>query len=744
MQTVRISRCVSILATALLALMTGVSGAAEWKAGDRLVTIRDAPVQVGTRTVATVPEGTELVANAVQGDWVAVMLSQDGREITGWIEAKHLSARSSSREAPERRRRKVNTTTVRTAVGTMIVASIPEVIAALDEGEQLKWDYSVTFSCRGDTIATIDRISRRYVDTRGETWTSSGGEWESDDITVPTQGGVQYSSWVRKRELRDGTLVIGFSGRDAKGSAFEGRVTAKLVEGSPKRASSNSGEEMPQATVLSIRESQRQILAASKAWKVEVVCDFPHDAQKEDVTGLRKECEAVLRSGGFQIDDQAPALMLKVRVFGAAKPESYSGAGRRYTGAEVTVNATIETADSRKEAILEFSEAVGSVSPPQSISGGYEAMADAPYSEACQYGRDFHTQLLSVIHAVKGAEAVYRFRSDQDMRVRGHVLAFANASGDRSFVPLLIEELLTGRGNWELGEVAACLGNLGDAKAVEPLSMSLVDEHGNVWEPAASALARLGDAKAIPHLRRALLGATSKPNPVASALRDLQWHPETAKEKVIYWLALDEPNNVKQLQAEATPVLFELVNAEKWAAVTAAQMLGELRERSAVESLSRVLLGGTSSNPWEGRLLRTAAATALAEIAGPKTIEPLAMALMSDGDSGVRKACATGLGKAGGETAFKSLVQAVLADKDAEVVMAAEDALGQSKDRGAVECLSKSLDHNNAGVRIHAAHALKSIGEAQAVAALQKRLNAEKDEEVRKAMAQALAALSNR
>lgn len=764
MPTNRTSRIVSVVFQGLLALTTGISAAAEWKAGDRLVTVKDAPVQVGTRTVATVPVGTEVVANAVQGEWVAVVLSQDGREITGWIEAKHLSARSSSRDASERRRRKVNTTTVRTSAGTTIVASIPQTIAALHEpawvpppsaagevsnpkstatindGDQLKWDYSVTFSCKGDANATIDRIGERYLDGHGETWTGSSGEWHSTDITVPTQGGIQYSSWVRKRELKDGTLVVGFSGRDAKGSAFEGRVTAKLVEGKPKRASSNDEEAMPQAAVLSIRESQQQILAASKTWKVEIVCDFPHDPQKEDVTGLRKECEAVLKSGGFQVDNQAPALVLRVRVFGAAKPESYSGAGRRYTGAEVTINATIETADSRKETILEFSEAVGTVSPPQSISGGYETMADAPYSEACQSCRDFYTQLLSVIHAVKGAQAVYRLRSDRNVRAGGCVSDLINASGDRSFVPLLIDELLTS-GRWKPADVATCLGKLGDTRAVEPLSMSLVDEHGNVWEPAASALARLGDAKAIPHLRRALLGATSKPNPVASALRDLQWHPETAKEKVIYWLALDEPNNVKRLQAEATPVLIELINAEKWAAVAAAKILGQLREASAAESLSRALLSGKSSNPWEGRLLRTAAATALAEIGGPKTIEPLAMALMSDGDSGVRKACATGLGKAGGETAFKSLVQAVLADKDSDVVEAAEDALGELKDRRGVECLIKSLGREEPRVRVHAVQALKRVGDARAVNAIQTQLGKENNDWVKKALSEALDAL---
>ena len=644
----------------------------------------------------------------------------------------------------ENRQSAMSSTTVRTLSGTTIMATIPDTIVASRSGDCLKWDFSVTFSCEGGTNTTIERIGRKYVDRRGGIWTSSSGEWHSEAIIVPTHGGIQYSSWVRQcdgdMDLRGGSVIVGFSGQNAKGSAFEGQVTARLAEGRSRPTSSSSEDDMPKAAVISIQESQRQILEDAKTWKVEVVYDLPHDPQKEDAIGLRKECEDVLKSGGFQIDDQTPTLVLRVRVFGVAKPESYYGTGRRYTGAEVTINATVDTADSPQKTFLTFSEGVGCVSPPQSISSGYLTPADAPYSEAYRNCRDFYTQLLSVVHTVKGAEAVYKFRSDQDMPVRDHVLAFIYASGDRSFVPLLANELLTGQG-WRLDYVAACLGSFGDARAIEPLCISLVDKDGDVWEPAASALAKLGDVKAVPPLRTALLSVNSKPSSAASALRDLKWRPETTEEKVIYWLALDEPNKVKRMKAESVPVLIKLLDAEKWAAPAAAQLLGEMEEVRAVSSLSRTLLGSKSLNSWKGRSLRLAAAKALSEIGDPKVVEPLAMTLMSDDDNNVRKVCATGLGKVGGEQAVKCLTQTVLADNDSGVVIAAEDALGQLRARGSVECLLKSLNHKNSGVRTHAAHALKTIGDAKAAPALRNRLVTEKDDKARKAMAEALAGL---
>ncbi len=657
---------------------------------------------------------------------------------------------TSTKEAPENQQNDRNIARVRISSGATIVASIPRMIIATHEGELLKWDYAVTFRCRGKVSAVVERIGTRYVDAHGDTWTGSGGEWESYSIPVPTRGGVQHNSWVRKSELKNGTLVIGFSGRDGQGAAFKGQVTARLIEGGPAVDLFARPEATPKATILPIGESQRHILASANAWKVEVTYDLPDTPEDGDTLGLREECEDILKAAGFQINDQSPALVLKVRVFGVARSAYYSRFGQQYSGAEVTINATVDALNSRPQTILTFAEATGSVSPPSSINGNCPKMADAPYAEACHAGCDFYTQLLSIIHSLKGADVVYRFRdfsakkgsfSDANFRMRSCVLAFVNACGDHSFVPLLVDELLANHGR-NAEDVITCLGDLGDPKAVEPLCTALAVDQSNVRERAARALAKLKDPRAIPYLRRAMLDADSRPTTQASALQVLQWHPATANEQVIYWLAMDETNEVRRSRVQVIPVLIELVGTNKWGAAAAARLLGELKAAEGVDVLARALLSGRRANPWEGRSLRLAAAEALAAISSPKSIEPLAMALMSDGDRDVRATCAMGLGKTGGNLPVKSLIQAALADKDEQVVIAAENALGESADRRAVSCLSKNLAHVSARVRAQAARALQSIGDNEAISALQSRFRTEKDEEVRKAIADAVAALS--
>ena len=532
----------------------------------------------------------------------------------------------------------------------------------------------------------------------------------------------------------------------------------------PRPSLADDGKNSAPAT-LTISEPQREVLTAAKAWKIEITHNYPRNTKLKGAISIQEDCERLLEQAGWEVDAQKGTVVLRIRVVGTAKSSSYHATPpTRYSGAEVIINAVITTADSPPKTILTFSSVKGTINTPYTIGGGYLTPADAPYDRAYQQCRDFHTQLLSIIYAVKGAKAAY------GSNFRDACSAIIQASSDRAFVPLLIDDLLTDNRH---RDVATCLGAMGDTRAVEPLCMSLVDKDGDVWEPAASALGKLGDVKAVPPLRTALLSVNSKPSPVASALRDLKWRPETAKEKVTYWLALDEPNKVKQMKAEAIPVLIELLSVEKWAAPAAAQLLGEMKEASAVSPLSRTLLGGKSSAGWKRRSLRLAAAKALSKIGDPKVVEPLAMALMSDDDDDVREACVTGLGKssselavksiaqamgsdddssvrkmcatelgkAEGELAVKSLIQAVLTDKEASVVIAAEDALGQLRARGSVECLLKSLNHENSGVRTHAAHALKLIGDTRAVPAISDRLEKETDKQVRQAMVDVLAEL---
>lgn len=564
-------------------------------------------------------------------------------------------------------------------------------------------------------------------------------------------------------------------------------------------------EKKPPATVK-LDAGQHQLLSAATAWKIEVTHNYPHDEKDNKPISIREDCERLLKAAGWKVDANDGKILLRITVNGKADWASYQATpSQRYSGAQVTIDTAISTTDSPAKAILTLSSVTGTISPPGFIGGGYLTPAEAPYSGAYHKCQGFYSQLLSLIHSAKGAKAAYDCGGAVGYwEYQVEFFAFIKASGDREFVPLLIADMLDKKGPSQ--QIADCLGELGDTRAVEPLCMSLVDKNGAVEVPAVDALAKLGDPKAVPHLRRALLSAGSNSADVAKALRTLKWRPETAREKVVYWIALGETKPVKEMKAAAVPALVELLEAEKDAAPTAAQLLGELKEASAVGSLSRVLLSAKPSSSWEGRSLRSAAAKALSEIGGPKVVEPLAMALMSDGDNDVRKACVAGLAKAGGEAAFKSLAhalasdhdggvrttcatalsnsegeaafkslaqalasdrdgsvrmtcatalgkrggkaavallaKAVLEDKDDSVVMAAQDALGQLKDRGAVDCLLKSLNHKNSGIRTHAVRALRLIGDSRAVPAVGDRLKEETDQEARQAMVELLAELN--
>ena len=60
------------------------------KPGEKVIALDDTHVQVGTEKLAAVEAGTELIANIVRDDWVAVTVEQESKEVSGWIHSGHL------------------------------------------------------------------------------------------------------------------------------------------------------------------------------------------------------------------------------------------------------------------------------------------------------------------------------------------------------------------------------------------------------------------------------------------------------------------------------------------------------------------------------------------------------------------------------------------------------------------------------------------------------------------------------
>ncbi len=152
---------------------------------------------------------------------------------------------------------------------------------------------------------------------------------------------------------------------------------------------------------------------------------------------------------------------------------------------------------------------------------------------------------------------------------------------------------------------AEALGNLGDARAVEPLIKALGDGDEDVRHAAAGALGKLGDIRAVEPLIKALG---------------------------------DGDGRVRR---------------------EAARALGKLGDTRAVEPLIKALGGG------DGRVRREAA-RALGKLGDARAVEPLINALL--GHRYVRYEAAKALGKPGDDRAVKALINSLINGEEAFTV----------------------------------------------------------------------------
>jgi HEAT repeat protein len=207
---------------------------------------------------------------------------------------------------------------------------------------------------------------------------------------------------------------------------------------------------------------------------------------------------------------------------------------------------------------------------------------------------------------------------------------------------------------------AAALGELGDARAVDPLILALKNP---AWEhdwhdtaAAADALARLG-APAV--------------GPLIAALG---WHS-----KVVRVSAAGALGSIGQPAID--PLVVLLGDADLETRETAGQILVEIGT-DAVDPLI-----GALHDEQTGR--RQRAATVLGEIGDPRAVKPLSQAL-SDQMAGVRQAAARSLGEIADPGAAAALA-AALRDPDPGVHRAAALALAEMKDPRAVQTLLPDL-----------------------------------------------------
>jgi len=214
---------------------------------------------------------------------------------------------------------------------------------------------------------------------------------------------------------------------------------------------------------------------------------------------------------------------------------------------------------------------------------------------------------------------------------------------------------------------AEALGQLGDARAVDPLLQSLSADGPSLQTAAATALGKLGDKRAVEPLMTFLCAMSDfKREAAAEALGQLgepQWrqcihgrsddferlaatHDPRLVNPLIKTLLEDSPNQTKQSIAKA---------------------LGEWGDTRAVEPLIRHLTWGWSGN-WP------VFARALGKLGDVRAVEPLIKALRSN--CGGNEGAAVALGELGDVRAVKPLIE-LLSDIEPNVRRRAAEALGK-------------------------------------------------------------------
>lgn len=308
----------------------------------------------------------------------------------------------------------------------------------------------------------------------------------------------------------------------------------------------------------------------------------------------------------------------------------------------------------------------------------------------------------------------------------------------------------------EIGAVrsnaAKALGEIGDARAVEPLMRHLSYESCEVVIPAIEALGKIRYGVAIEPIINALVDeCAGVRGEAAKALQkiDPKWvNSQAAKEAVLPLLealankckARHYCTHKRTLTYVRRNLLEAPVDSSDGLRCDAAWALGQIGDSRAVEPLiarlcpknrpskafersaSKALIeiGRSAVEPLTVALknddwqMRTTAAMILGEIGDTRAVGPLIAALKDGTDIALKKI----LTKSGATSAAVPWVIGVLKDVDTHARRAAADLLGELGDSRAVEPLTILLKDEESQVRQSAAKALGKIRDMRAVVPL--------------------------
>ena len=243
------------------------------------------------------------------------------------------------------------------------------------------------------------------------------------------------------------------------------------------------------------------------------------------------------------------------------------------------------------------------------------------------------------------------------------------------------------------------LGNLGDVRAVDPLTAIVESEGSTLRQPAAEALERLVALSQLNDLFQQFQGANADDLPAD------QLHPQKRESaEILGLLTVDFENNRATLN-HPFGAQFRHRSAALYQRITDGQMvelarkyirreiepdqeirracismLGDLKPTSAIADLIPVM-----EDSMEVPGIRFKAGLALSQIGGP-SVDSL-IATFDRGDASVKDIAASALGNIGGNKARNTLIRALETIDDPTIKLTVADAVAKVGDPPSIEAL---------------------------------------------------------
>lgn len=254
------------------------------------------------------------------------------------------------------------------------------------------------------------------------------------------------------------------------------------------------------------------------------------------------------------------------------------------------------------------------------------------------------------------------------------------------------------------------------ASDFDALLAGLDEQDDCVRELSARLLGRARDGAPVdPLLQRLASASTSTDTRAAAALA----------------LGLARP------RAALDPLLHALSDASAAVRSNAAWALGRVRDKKAVAPLTHALQDDEPA-------VRGAAAEALGHLRSNDPVAALIQAVQADESADVREMAAWALGQLDDAAAIEALSTALRTDRSSDVKETAAWAIGRIRPEHAPSGLVAGLSSADRDVRLSAAWALGQIRDSTAAPELEKRLQGERDSDVRHAEFRALLMMGDR